>query len=68
MGRECQSAASGSGRFIRKNWMLQGGVAADGGWPYQAVIKVDSADAPERISGPHSSAANLLSKRLAAAS
>jgi hypothetical protein len=40
--------------------MLQGGVAADGGWLYQAVIKEDSADAPERISGPHPSAANLL--------
>ena len=47
MGRECQSAASRSGRFIGKDWMLQGGVAADGEWLYQAVIKVDSADEPE---------------------
>jgi hypothetical protein len=39
--------------YIRKGWVPLGGVAAGGGWFYQAVIKAGSPDAAGNAAGSH---------------
>jgi hypothetical protein len=34
--------------YIRKGWVPQGGVATNGGWLYQAVVKAASAETASR--------------------